>query len=258
MDGEIVHPLLALFDQGVAIDFPVQVLGHAVHLFQGLIDGHGADGDGAVADDPLADVVDVAPGGEVHHVVGAPADGEGHLLHLFRHRGGDGGVADVGVDLDQEVPPDRHRLQLAVVDVGGDDGAAAGDLGHDELGGDELGDFGAEVFAVADGVEDGFAAEVLADSHELHFRGDDAAPGVVELGDAGRSLGAHHRALSGKFGDEVVGGDVAVVLRLDLAGRHLLHVAARHHPGVAGAGQAFFDVDGGVRVGIGAGGGRRW
>ena len=184
VDGEIIHPLLALFDQGVAIDLPGQVLGHAVHLLQRLIDGHGADGDGAVPDDPLADVVDVAPGGEVHHVVGAPADGEGHLLHLLRHGGGDGGVADVGVDLDQEVAPDGHRLQLAVVDVGGDDGAAAGHFGEDKLRRHELGDFGAEVFAVADGVEDGFAAEVLADGHELHLRRDDPAPGVVELSDA--------------------------------------------------------------------------
>ena len=42
-------------------------------------------------------------------------------------------VADVGVDLDQEVAADGHRLQLGVVDVGRDDGAAAGDLVADEL-----------------------------------------------------------------------------------------------------------------------------
>ena len=60
MDGEIVHALFGLFDQGVAEHLPGQVLGDAVHLLQRLVDRHGADGDGAVADDPVADVVDVA------------------------------------------------------------------------------------------------------------------------------------------------------------------------------------------------------
>ena len=40
-------------------------------------------------------------------------------------RGGDGRVADVGVDLDQEVAADDHRLELRVVDVGRDDGPRA-------------------------------------------------------------------------------------------------------------------------------------
>jgi len=55
-------------------------------------------------------------------------------------RGGDGAVADVGVDLHEEVAADDHRLKLRVVDVRGDDGAARGDFGADELRRDLLGD----------------------------------------------------------------------------------------------------------------------
>ena len=63
-------------------------------------------------------------------------------------RGGDGGVADVGVDLHQEVAADDDRLEFRVVDVGGNDGAAGGDLGADEFRRDEVGDCGAEILAV--------------------------------------------------------------------------------------------------------------
>ena len=40
---------LRLFDQGIAHDLPAQLLGLAVDLLQGLIDGHGADRHGGVA-----------------------------------------------------------------------------------------------------------------------------------------------------------------------------------------------------------------
>src|SRR4029078_3977289 len=49
-------------------------------------------------------------------------------------RVGSGACADVGVDLDQEVAADRHRLGFGVVDVVGDNGAAASDLVADEFG----------------------------------------------------------------------------------------------------------------------------
>jgi hypothetical protein len=91
--------------------------------------------------------------------------------------GGDGGVADIGVDLDEEVAADRHRLAFGVVDVGGDDGAAAGDLVADEFGGDEVGDGGAEILAVAALVARRFAAEVLALGDIFHLGRDDARGG---------------------------------------------------------------------------------
>ena len=44
MDGEIIHPLFGLFNEGVAENFPGQFLGFAVDLFQSLINGHRPDG----------------------------------------------------------------------------------------------------------------------------------------------------------------------------------------------------------------------
>src|SRR5690606_29673988 len=147
VDGEVVHALLGLLDEGVAEDFPGEGLGAAADFFEGLVNRDGADGHGAVAQDPLAGLVDVFARGEVHEGVAAPLDGPTHFLDLLVDGGGDGGVADVGVDFNQEVAADDHRLELGVVDVGGDDGAAAGDFGADKLGGDLLGDGGAEGLA---------------------------------------------------------------------------------------------------------------
>ena len=59
MDGEIVHSLLALLDDSVAIDLPCEVFHPSANLFQCLIDGHCAHWDGAVAQYPLAYLVDV-------------------------------------------------------------------------------------------------------------------------------------------------------------------------------------------------------
>ena len=67
-----------------------------------------------------------------------------------------GRVADVGVDLHVEVAADDHRLELGVVDVGGDDGAAARDLAPHELG-----------------------RHPLAERDELHLLGDLAPAGVA-------------------------------------------------------------------------------
>jgi len=110
MDGEIVDALLGLLDQSVAEDFPSQLLGHAANLFQRLVDRHGADRHGRIAHDPFARVVDVAPRAEVHHRVRAPAGGPHHLVDFGRNVARHRRIADIGVDLDQEVAPDRHRL----------------------------------------------------------------------------------------------------------------------------------------------------
>ena len=124
-------------------------------------------------------------------------------------------IADVGVDLDQEIAADRHRLALGVVDVVGDDRAAAGDLVADELGGDEIGDGGAEVLAVARLVECSFASEVLADGDIFHLGRDDAAPRVMHLGDVGAGTGAKHALADVGEGLDAaapVGAELAVVL----------------------------------------------
>jgi len=83
MDGEVIHPLLGLFDKGIAEQLPGQFLGLALDLLQGLIEGYSADGYGGVAQDPLPGLVDVAAGGQIHQGIAAPTGGPDHLFHLF-------------------------------------------------------------------------------------------------------------------------------------------------------------------------------
>ncbi len=136
----------------------------------------------------------------------------------------DGGVADVGVDLDEEVAADRHRLGLGVVDVRRDDGAAAGDLVADEFGGDVVGDARAEVLAVAL-LGDVRPADVLADRDIFHLGRDDAAPGIGDLGHGVAGLRAQRVALDVGEGLGVGAGverraaGEAIVLGLDSRGR---------------------------------------
>ena len=63
MDGEVIHPLFTLLDEGVPIDFPSKVFHLAIYLLQCLIDGYGTHGHGAVADNPFAGFMDVIAGG---------------------------------------------------------------------------------------------------------------------------------------------------------------------------------------------------
>src|SRR5690554_4457067 len=71
MDGEVIDALLGLLDQGVAKDFPGQVLGATIDLLQRLIKRHGTDRHRRVAQDPLTSLVDVLAGGQVHDGVTA-------------------------------------------------------------------------------------------------------------------------------------------------------------------------------------------
>ena len=159
VDGHVVDTLLALLDDGVPVGVPGEVLGLAVDLLQRLIDRHRAHRHRAVSDDPLPGGVNVAPGGQVHHRVGAPAGRPSHLLDLVidgrRHRR----VADVGVDLDQEAPPDHHRLRLWMVAVQRDHRPTRRNL-----------------------VAHHFDREALPQRDELHLRGDLTSTGVGKLG----------------------------------------------------------------------------
>ncbi len=158
VNREVIHPLLALLDDGVSIQVPRQVLGLAADLLERLVNRHRADRHRRIADDPLARFVDLLAGGQVHHRVSAPERCPPKLLHFFLDGRGHGGVADVGVDLDEEVPADDHRLELGMVDIGRDDRPAARDLGPDELHG-----------------------QALANRDELHLRRDLSPPCVVQL-----------------------------------------------------------------------------
>ncbi len=193
MDGEVVHPLLGLLQQGVAEQLPGEVFGDAVGLFQRLIDGHGTDGHRAVAQDPLAGLVNVAAGGEIHDGVGAPAGGPDQLFDLLLNAGGDRRVADVGVDLHQKIAADDHRLRFRVVDVAGDDGATSGHLIAHKFGGDVLGQTGTKIAARMLGAQEfrahPLAPHVLANGDKFHLGSDDAGAGVEELGDPAARLG---------------------------------------------------------------------
>ncbi|SSW71626.1 hypothetical protein AVE30378_04655 [Achromobacter veterisilvae] len=269
VDGEVVHALLGLLDQGVAEDLPGQVLGLAVHLFQRLVDRHRADRHGRIADDPFAGFVDVLAGGQVHDRVAAPADRPRHLLDFLADAGADRGIADVGVDLHQEVAADGHRLDFRVVDIRRDDGAAARDLVAHELGRDGSRNGGAEGLArvlaqqaldhlLAVGAAGAqrfqvlFAAQVFADGHEFHFRRDDAAARVVHLRDVGAGPGAARRAAQVEaHGRQLRVGQAFLAVVAGRAGQQL-GVAALFDPGAAQLGQAAADIDPGFGVGIGA------
>ena len=109
-------------------------------------------------------LVNVAAGGKIHHRVGAVVHGGVQLLQFFLDFRSDRRVADVGVDLAQRRHADRHRLELGMVDVGGNDHAAAGHFVAHQ--------FGRQLFAVGD---------------VTHFFRDHALAGVVHLGEvAGR------------------------------------------------------------------------
>src|SRR3546814_18444409 len=92
-------------------------------------------------------------------------------LDLLGDAGTDRAVADVGVDLGQEIAADDHRLAIRVVDVVGQDRAAAGDLVADDCGRDGLMDAGAEcphrVMMATHVVAHRFAARGLADCDAL-------------------------------------------------------------------------------------------
>jgi len=292
VDGEVIDALLGLLNEGVAEELPGEVLGLAVHFFQGLIDGHGADGHGGVPQDPLARGVDVFAGGEIHDGVAAPLGGPAHFFDFFLDGGGDGAVANVGIDFHQEISPDDHGLQLGVIDIGRNDGAACGDLTADEFRGDLVRDAlrealedaggvfvldlgGAGVLLVQVAADDVLAvvgdlgpAHVFADGDVLHLRGDDALFGIPELGDGVAFAGLQRLALGiygglqraeqafalrcGVFG--VVFREVAVVPGLDGAAIIGGDIATTFDPRTAQGGQAGFDGAFVIRIAPRAGG----
>ena len=56
-----------------------------------------------------------------------------HLLDFFFDGRGDGGVADVRIDLHQKIPPDNHRFAFRMIDVRRNDRAAARDFVADKF-----------------------------------------------------------------------------------------------------------------------------
>ena len=138
--------------------------------------------------------MDVFARREVHHGVGTPLGRPTHFFDFLLDGTGHGRVADVGVDLHQEVAPDDHWLQFRVVDVGGDDRPSSGNLRTHELGRDKIrngrpvaltgvllvGDVARAAF-VFRRVVSPLPAQIFADGDVFHLRRDDPLPRVPEL-----------------------------------------------------------------------------
>src|SRR6266849_3915503 len=168
VDGEVVHALLGLLDQRIAKNFPGQLFGFAVYLFQRLVDRHRAYRHRSVADDPFARLVNVLASGEIHNRVAAPAYRPGHFLDLLGDAGTDSRVSDVGVDLHQKVAPDNHRFGFGMIDIRRNDRTAASHFLANEFRGDEF--------------RERVAPLVFPDRDIFHLRRDDAPFRVVHLG----------------------------------------------------------------------------
>ena len=145
-----------------------------------------------------------------------------------------------------------------MVDVGGNDGAATGDLVAHELGGHPVRDGGPErlpaVLGEEERIPDLLAPEILPYRDVLHLRGDDAAPGVVHLGDVGPRAGtARPLDVLEPEGREL---RVREPLAPVLGARPVEEdgVAALFDPGLASAGEPGQEIDVGVRVRVGTGG----
>ncbi len=120
MDRKIIDSLCRLLPERVENDLLVEVVQLAADDHR--VDRHGADGDGAVLDDRLAALIEVAAGGEVHHGVGPPAFGPLEFDDFFIGAAGDRRGPHVGVDLRLRRPADRHRVKLvAEMDLVGRD-----------------------------------------------------------------------------------------------------------------------------------------
>ena len=183
----------------------------------------------------------MTPGGEVHHRVAAPADRPHHLLDFLGGARSDDRIADIGVDLGQEVAADDHRLGLGMIDVGRDDGAAARDLGAHEFGRHHGGDVGAEALAVGERR----AAEIFAHGDVFHLLGDDAGARIFELGDVAAGLRTQRlqpRAVELRHRQQLAGLQT-VVLRTAVPALIFLDVAAGENPVAAQRRKALADVD---------------
>src|SRR5436190_6942816 len=124
-----------------------------------------------------------------------------------------------------------------MVDVGGDDRPSPRDLAAHELRCDEGWHRSAKAFAVGErrlrALELSFTAKILALGDVDHLLGDDAGAGEFELGhlvaiEAAQRLVMRRERLCG-----LVGGDVAVVDRLDNTALIFLDAAAFLYPGEA-------------------------
>ena len=125
-------------------------------------------------------------------------------------------VADIGVDLGEEVAADDHRLGFGVVDIGGDDGPAARHFAAHELRRDEGRQRRAEALPVFEArfrlIGLAPAADILAMGDIDHLARDNAGPRQFELGHRAAGKPAQRLPLDREGALEMGGADIAVVL----------------------------------------------
>ena len=157
VDRHVIHALLGLLLDHFEHHVDGQIFG-AAHARKRFVNRHGADRHGRSVDDRLANPGNIAAGRKVHHRVGAVMHGAMQLFQFVAHVRSGRGVADVRVDLAVERDADAHRLEVAMVDVGGNDGAAARHFVAHQL-----------------------RRDFLAHRHVVHFFGDHALARIVHL-----------------------------------------------------------------------------
>ena len=141
-----------------------------------------------------------------------------------------------------------------MIDVGGNDRAAARDFAADEFGRHEFRDFRPEAFAVGDGrgcvLDRRLAREILAMRDIDHLFGDDPGAGELELGDELVGVAGAQRTCRGAERREMIRRDGAVILRADRAAFDR-GVAARRDPTLADRGEAVSEIDPRCALGVG-------
>src|SRR5258708_7121952 len=152
MNGHVIDALLGLLFNHFEHQLEGEIF-RTANAGDGFIHRNGANGNGRSVDDGLADGGNVAASAEVHDGIRAVMHGVVQFLQLLVNVGAGGGVPDVGVDFAFGGDADGHRLQIAVMNVSGDDAAAACHFAANQLG-----------------------LEVLALGDVLHLFGDDALP----------------------------------------------------------------------------------
>jgi len=160
VDRHVVDALAGLVGDDLEQQLGGQLLG-LLDALDRLVDRHRPDRDRRGFDHRQARLVDALAGRQVHYGVGAPSLGQAELVDLLFERRGRRRAADVRVDLHARLQADRHRVQGAVEDVGGDDHPPARDL-----------------------IKDGLRGQVLALGDPPHLGRDIAATGEVHLGPA--------------------------------------------------------------------------
>ena len=258
MDGEVVHPLFRLLEQRIAEGFPGEIFGDPVDLLQSLVDRHRTDRYRTIAQDPLAGLVNIAAGGEVHDRIRSPARRPHQLLDLFFNRRSDRRVADIGVNLHEEVAANNHRFGFRMINIGRDNRAPGGDFSPHKLRGDILrqprAKPNARMLLAQHFATNTLAAHILTNGDELHFRGDNPLTGVVQLRHAFPDDGAPGREQAGKaqFVEAIIRQPLSGIGRAAIA--ECFAVAARINPRLTQFCQTLLNVNRDVRIAIGTGG----